>query len=67
MRSVYFLLLLGLPFAFAASYCNGSFKPTSFICNKFQFDKLKSAGHCTDSKKKTSGTFKGLKLSNCTT
>lgn len=66
MRIVY-LFLVGLPFAFAGSYCTGSFKPTKSICNKFQFDKLNSAGYCTDSKKKTSGTFKGLKLSNCTT
>ncbi|KAI7887975.1 lysozyme-like domain-containing protein [Mucor mucedo] len=68
MKSVYLLLLcFGLPFVLASSYCTGSFKPTTSICKKFQFNKLKSAGHCTDSKKKTSGAFKGLKLSNCTT
>ncbi|KAI8076265.1 lysozyme-like domain-containing protein [Thamnidium elegans] len=66
--TIYLLSLIALPYVLtASSYCKGSFSPTKSICAKFQFDKLKETGQCTDSKKKPSGKFKGIKLSNCTT
>jgi hypothetical protein len=65
----YLLLIALLPaYALAAtSYCKGNFAVDNNNCAKFQFDKLKKNGQCTDSKKKTSGQFTGMKLSNCTT
>ncbi|KAI8997394.1 lysozyme-like domain-containing protein [Pilobolus umbonatus] len=51
----------------ASKFCAGNFAPKTSVCKKFQFDKLTNTGQCTDSNKKTTGVFKGIKLSNCTT
>lgn len=70
MRITISLLVIALPsFAFAASskYCQGTFAVNDKNCKKFNFGELKTSGQCTDSKKATSGVFKGMALTNCTT
>lgn len=65
-----YLLLFALPsYVLAATnYCSGkNFAVNNGNCAKFEFNKLKANGQCTDSKKKTSGQFHGMKLANCTT
>lgn len=50
------------------TYCSGKqFGTSNAVCGKFQFNKLKTSGQCTDSNKKAQGQFHGVKLSNCTT
>jgi hypothetical protein len=70
MRITVSLLLLALPsivLGASSPYCQGNFAVNNAHCKKFNFDELKSLGQCTDSKKTTSGSFKGMKLTNCTT
>jgi hypothetical protein len=71
ITSCYLILAMALSSAMAAKsnpYCSGKqFATTTANCGKFEFNKLKTSGQCTDSSKKTEGKFRGIKLSNCTT